>query len=215
MYNTFGSGAMDPNTMLSTDTSVVTKASQDEPPSYNLIAPYAPPDTCPPPAPLSSDIGGRVLGGLSPGMEHLLQVNQLTVREKFRVSQGRGFFFDVFNHIGQRLFQADQSAVCCGPFYDVSIKDNSGNEVVHLLEPCRCTCTREMEVQCPMGTPVGFVRLHWNRLITHLSVMNSSKEVIFLILGPSFQDSIFGNSTYENYLIKAARRDLQAQARRN
>lgn len=130
-------------------------------------------------------------------MEHLLQINQLTVREKFAVSQGRGSSFDVFNHVGQRLFQANQSVVCCGPVYDVTITDNSNNEVLHLLENSACSCTRQMEVHCPPGYPVAFVKLHWNSLITHVSVMNSSSEVMLLILGPSFQTNIFGNSTFE------------------
>lgn len=34
-------------------------------------------------------------------------------------------------------------------------------------------------------------------MVTHLSVMNASQEVVLLILGPSFQTSIFGNSTFE------------------
>ncbi|XP_056408201.1 phospholipid scramblase 2-like [Hyla sarda] len=113
------------------------------------------------------------------------------------VSQGWGSTFDVLNHLGQRLLQADQNIVCCGPVYDVLIKDNSGNEVLQLVENCGCTCTREMSVNSPPGTPVGFVKLHWNSLVTHFSVMNCSKEVVLLILGPSFQNSIFGNATYE------------------
>lgn len=113
------------------------------------------------------------------------------------MSQGWGSCFEVLNHLGQRLFKADQTVVCCGPLYDVTIKDNSDNEVLHLVESCGCTCTRETEVHCPPGTPIGYIRLHWNNLVTHMSVMNSAREVALLILGPSFQTSIFGNSTYE------------------
>ncbi|XP_069806343.1 phospholipid scramblase 3-like [Dendropsophus ebraccatus] len=177
--------------MSSTDTSHI--AVQDQPPSYNLIAPYAPPEICPP----ISD-ARKILKGLPPGMGLFLQINQLSVKEKFSVSQGNGSTFDVLNQVGQRLFQADEHDVCCGPTYDVSIKDNSDNEVLHLLGGgCCCSCTEEIAVQYFSGTLVGFVKLHDNNLVTHLSVMNSSKKVVLLILGPSFQDSIFGNSTYE------------------
>lgn len=130
-------------------------------------------------------------------MEHLLQINQLSVREKFSVSQGVGCSFEVFNHVGQRLFQAKQSIAICGPLFNVVIQDNSNNEVLELVEHCSCTCTREVEVHSPPGSPIGFVQLHWNSLVTHLSVMNSFKEVMLLILGPSFQNNIFGNSTFE------------------
>ncbi|XP_075703493.1 phospholipid scramblase 2-like [Rhinoderma darwinii] len=184
--------------MYSTDTTTTQpKALQDEPPSYNLIAPYAPTDTTPPLAPPCSEMDSTLLKGIRPGMEHLIQINQLTVREKFTVSQGLGRTFDVLNHLGQRLFQAEQNVACCGPLYDVKIRDNRGNEVLQLLEHCACTCTREMEVQCPPGCPVGYVELHLKTMVTHLSVMNSSKDVILLILGPGFQTNIFGNVTFE------------------
>lgn len=54
-----------------------------------------------------------------------------------------------------------------------------------------------MEVQCPPETAIGSVKLHWNNLVTHLSVLNASQEVVLLILGPSLQTSIFGNSNFE------------------
>ncbi|XP_073510713.1 phospholipid scramblase 1-like [Phyllobates terribilis] len=174
-----------------------TRGPEDEPPSYNLIAPYAPPSTSAPSAPPSYQLDSPILKGLPPGMEHLLQINQLIVKEKFTVSQGRNCTYDVLNHVGQRLFQAFQDVECCGPLYDVKIKDNSGNEVLQLLESCGCICTREMEVQCPPGSAVGFVKVHNNLMVTHLSILNSSKEVTLIILGPRFQNSIFGNVTFE------------------
>ncbi|XP_056408203.1 phospholipid scramblase 2-like isoform X2 [Hyla sarda] len=175
------------------NTAPPTIAPQDEPPSYNLIAPYAPPVTCPPSAPLDH----AIVKGLPPGMELLLQVNQLIVKEKFSVSQGLGSSYDVLNHLGQRLLQTDQNIGCCCPVYDVSFRDNSGNDVLKLLEARSCTCTPQISVTCLSGAPVGFVKLHVNHLVTHLSVMDSSNKVILLILGPSLRDSIFGNSTFE------------------
>lgn len=52
-------------------------------------------------------------------------------------------------------------------------------------------------MQCPPETAIGSVKLHWNNLVTHLSVLNASQEVVLLILGPSLQTSIFGNSNFE------------------
>ncbi|XP_069623714.1 phospholipid scramblase 2-like [Ranitomeya imitator] len=174
-----------------------TRRPEDEPPSYNLIAPYAPPVTSAPFAPPSYQLDTPILKGLPPGMQHLLQINQLIVKEKFTVSQGWNFTFDVLNHVGQRVFQAFQHVSCCAPLYDVKIKDNSDNDVLQLLETRSCTCTREMEVHCPSGRPAGFVKLHNNLMVTHLSIMNSSKEVTLIILGPTLQNSIFGNAAFE------------------
>ncbi|XP_077327286.1 phospholipid scramblase 3-like [Lithobates pipiens] len=161
------------------------------PPSYNVIAPFAPPDSYPPTAPSPE------IMGIQSGLELLLQINQLTVREKFTTSQGWGRSFDVLNNVSQRIFQAEEKVACCGPVYDVTIRDNGGTQVMQLLENCGCTCTREVEIQCPPAHPIGLVKLHWNNMVTHLSVMNASQEVVLLILGPSLQTSIFGNSTFE------------------
>ncbi|XP_018431227.1 PREDICTED: phospholipid scramblase 1-like [Nanorana parkeri] len=54
-----------------------------------------------------------------------------------------------------------------------------------------------VEVQCPPASPIGSVKLHWNNLVTHLSVMNANQQAVLLILGPSLQTSIFGNATFE------------------
>lgn len=169
----------------------VSKPLQDDPPSYSVIAPFAPPDSYPPTAPSPE------IMGIQSGLELLLQINQLTVREKYTTSQGWGRSFDVLNNVSQRIFQAEQKVVCCGPAYDVTIRDNGGMQVMQLLEDCGCSCTREVEIQCPPAHPIGSVKLHWNNMVTHLSVMNASQEVVLLILGPSFQTSIFGNSTFE------------------
>ncbi|KAM4689931.1 phospholipid scramblase 2-like [Rhinophrynus dorsalis] len=128
---------------------------------------------------------------------YLLQINQLMVKEKFKVSQGWGRSFDVLSPLGQRIFQADQYVRFCGPLFSVKLQDNSGNEVVELIDSCKCSCTRQMEVHCPLGCPVGYVSLHWNQLITHMSVLNSNKELVFLIIGPSMRNSIFGNACFE------------------
>ncbi|XP_031755478.1 phospholipid scramblase 2 [Xenopus tropicalis] len=167
------------------------KPSLEQPPGYNTIAPYAPPDQYPPVAQHLATTGA------SPGSELLAQINQLSIREKFKVSQGWGRSFDVLNSDGQRIFQAEQSAHFCGPVLDVNIRDNSGNEVMEFIDTCKCSCSREMEVYWPRGFPVGYVTLHWNQMVTHMSIMNSAKQTVLLIIGPSFRSGIFGNSCFE------------------
>ncbi|KAG9463757.1 hypothetical protein GDO78_021159 [Eleutherodactylus coqui] len=58
-------------------TSSQSKAPEDEPPSYNLIAPYAPLDTSASSAPARCEIDCTLLKGVPPGLEHLLQVSYL------------------------------------------------------------------------------------------------------------------------------------------
>uniref|UniRef100_A0A8C5LYJ0 Phospholipid scramblase n=1 Tax=Leptobrachium leishanense TaxID=445787 RepID=A0A8C5LYJ0_9ANUR len=168
----------------------------DDPPNYNTIAPYAPPVTQPPSAP-PPDLDSTQLKGVPPGLEYLTQINLLSVREKFKVSQGYGRSFDILDSLGQRLFQADEIVECCGPIYNVKILNNNGDRVMELVENCACSCTRQVKVFDVSGVPVAFVVLHWNTLITHLSVLTSSQELALIIVGPGFRTNIFGNVCFE------------------
>ncbi|XP_073479412.1 phospholipid scramblase 1-like [Aquarana catesbeiana] len=166
----------------------------DPPPDYNAITTTAPPVTYP----ISSYTAERALGkGVPPGLQSLLQMNQISMQEKFTVSQGSGRSFDVLDQMGQRMYQANQYVQCCGPLYDLKVRNNGGQDVMVLLESHACRCSHLVEVIVPSYGLVGLITLHWNTFVTHLSIMNPSKEVIFLVLGPSFQTNIFGNVTFE------------------
>uniref|UniRef100_A0A8C5P8L6 Phospholipid scramblase n=1 Tax=Leptobrachium leishanense TaxID=445787 RepID=A0A8C5P8L6_9ANUR len=131
------------------------------------------------------------------GLEYLLQLNQLAVREKFSVSQGWGRMFDVLDAVGQRVYQARHEYQCCGPVYNVKIMDNGEREVLDIIQECACTCTRQVHVHSFGGNLLGNVKLHLNSFVTHLSVMDPSNNVVLHIVGPSFQTNIFGNCSFE------------------
>uniref|UniRef100_A0A8C5P8M6 Phospholipid scramblase n=1 Tax=Leptobrachium leishanense TaxID=445787 RepID=A0A8C5P8M6_9ANUR len=135
--------------------------------------------------------------GVPRSLEHLLQLNQLAVRQKFSVSQGNGRTFDILDPAGQRVYQALQEYQCCGPGYNVKIMDNSEQEVLDIIEECACTCTRQVQVHSFGGNLLGNVKLHSNFLVTHLSVMDPSKNVVLHIVGPSFKTNIFGDCSFE------------------
>ncbi|PIO32715.1 hypothetical protein AB205_0109030 [Aquarana catesbeiana] len=99
--------------------------------------------------------------------------------------------------MGQHMYQATQDVECCGPIYDLKVRDNAGQDVMAVLENGACRCSRQMEVIIPSYGVVGLVTFHWHSLMTHLSIMNQSKKVVLLILGPSFQTSIFGDIIFE------------------
>ncbi|CAH2272354.1 Hypothetical predicted protein [Pelobates cultripes] len=169
------------------------KGPHDEPPSYSTIAPCAPPATYTSGLPVLS---GQ-MNWVPPGLENLTQLNQLTVREKFSVSQGWARTFDVLDPVGLRLFQAKQEYRCCGPMYNVKISDNSDREMIEVIQECSCTCTQQAQVYGLSRNLLGSVRLHMNSFVTHLSLLNPVNEVLLLIIGPSFQTNIFGNVTFE------------------
>lgn len=170
------------------------EAYQEPPPNYEAITTTAPPESYP----MSSHTGESALvKGVPPGLQRLLQMNQISVQEKFTASQGWGRSFEVLDQMGQRMYQATQTVECCGPIYNLKVQDNAGQDVMEVVENRACRCSHLMEVIIPSYGLVGLVTLHLNAFVTHMSLMNPSKEVILLILGPSFQTSIFGNVTFE------------------
>ncbi|KAM8972732.1 phospholipid scramblase 3-like [Pelodytes ibericus] len=165
----------------------------NNPPSYNTIVPYAPPVLQPPAA--SQDT--VQIKGVPQGVELLTQINQLSVQEKFSVTQGRGRSFDVLDSVGQRVFQAKQYIQCCGPVYNIKLTDNWKRVTLDLTEECGCHCTRQVQVCGEGGRLLGSIKLHNNSLVTHLSMLDPRNQVILLIIGPSFQTNIFGNTTFQ------------------
>ncbi|XP_063302166.1 phospholipid scramblase 1-like [Pelobates fuscus] len=183
--------------MASSDSeNCLSKGSIQEPPSYNTIAPYAPPVTQPPSAP-PPELDSTQLKGVPPGLEYLLQINLLNVKEKFKVSQGYGRSFEVLDSVGQRVYQADEIVQCCGPIYNTKIRNNNGENIMEVVQNCECSCTRKVKVFDASGCPIAFVILHWNNLVTHLSILNSTEELVLLIVGPGFHTNIFGNVCFE------------------
>nr|XP_033779769.1 phospholipid scramblase 2-like [Geotrypetes seraphini]XP_033779770.1 phospholipid scramblase 2-like [Geotrypetes seraphini] len=134
--------------------------------------------------------------GVPPGLEYLVQVNQLSVYTKYFTTQS-GKTYEIKNSIGQQIFVGHSDQKCCGPLYDVMLRDNSNTDVIQLLEICKCTCRREVEIYSPPGTIIGYATLSWYTHVTSLSILNASKETVLLIVGPSFRTLIFGDVNFE------------------
>ncbi|XP_030043145.1 phospholipid scramblase 2 [Microcaecilia unicolor] len=180
------------------------KAIEQQPPSYHTLGlnqPTVPPHQEQPQAYPGSDPKGTVpyvaqIPGVPPGLEYLVQVNQLIIQQKYFTTQ-TGKTYEILNTLGQRIFLGKQDLQCCAPQFNVNIMDNSNMEVIHLLEPCRCTCTQEAQVFSPPGTIIGYATLNWNTNVTSLSISNASKDTVLLIVGPSFRTNIFGDVNFE------------------
>ncbi|XP_030043144.1 phospholipid scramblase 2 [Microcaecilia unicolor] len=180
------------------------KAFEEQPPNYQFLGPdqpTAPPHQEQPQAYPDSDPKGMVpyvaqIPGVPPGLEYLMQINQITIQQKYFTTQ-IGNTYEFLNTMGQRIFLGKQDANCCGPQFSVKIMDNSNTEVIDLLQPCKCTCTDEVEVHSPPGTIIGYATLNWHVHVTSLSISNASKETVLLVIGPSFRTNIFGDVNFE------------------
>ena len=85
------------------------------------------------------------------GLEYLVQVDQLLVKQKVEVLEVITGFetknqYKILNSLGQEVYKAKESSNCCarqicGPVrpFSMKIKDNHGNEVIRLERPLACT----------------------------------------------------------------------------
>nr|XP_033781273.1 phospholipid scramblase 2-like [Geotrypetes seraphini]XP_033781274.1 phospholipid scramblase 2-like [Geotrypetes seraphini]XP_033781275.1 phospholipid scramblase 2-like [Geotrypetes seraphini]XP_033781276.1 phospholipid scramblase 2-like [Geotrypetes seraphini] len=180
------------------------KAIEEQPPNYEALGPHR--TTDPPQQEQPQAYPGSNSKGVLPyvaqiprvphGLEYLIQVNQIIIQQKYFTTQ-TGKTYEILNTMGQRIFLGTQEIKCCVSQFDVKIMDNSNMEVIQLLEPCKCTCTHEAEIHSPPGTIIGYITLNWNTNVTSLSISNASKDIVLLIVGPSFRTNIFGDVNFE------------------
>ena len=112
-----------------------------------------------------------------PGLEYLMQIDQLLVQQKIELLEiltgwEQANKYVVKNTLGQQVYFAAEVSECCerqwcGPnrSFKMSIIDNAGREVMCMQRPLRCGygCCCEswrpyMEVEAPPGNVIGYVK---------------------------------------------------------
>ena len=95
-----------------------------------------------------------------PGLEYLLHVDQLLVKQTVELLEAFTGFetankYKVLNSMGQQVFAAAEDSgccnrQCCGPIreFDMALIDNNGSEVARFHRPLNCTC-RCITCYCP------------------------------------------------------------------
>uniref|UniRef100_A0A672F1N5 Phospholipid scramblase n=1 Tax=Salarias fasciatus TaxID=181472 RepID=A0A672F1N5_SALFA len=118
--------------------------------------------------------------------------------------------YEIKNSLGQKIYKAKEkndccTRNCCGSLrsFDMTVKDNSDREVMHLVRPFRCVscwcpcCLQEMEVQAPPGTTVGFVKQDWHPFLPRFSIQGPNKETLMTLEGPCFACNCCGDVNFE------------------
>ncbi|KFM72046.1 Phospholipid scramblase 2, partial [Stegodyphus mimosarum] len=150
-----------------------------------------------------------------PGLEYLTMIDQLLVHQKVELLEAILSFetknkYTIKNSMGQKVYTAKEDTDCCTrnclgsarPF-DMKLKDMSGNEVIHLYRPLRCTsclcfcCLQKMEVMAPPGTVIGYVEQEWSILTPQFRVQNAAGETVLKIEGPICTFSICGDVEFK------------------
>ncbi|XP_074518333.1 phospholipid scramblase 2-like [Halichoeres trimaculatus] len=164
------------------------------------------------PAPLSAP---AVPVGVPPGLEYLLQVDQILIHQKVELLEAFIGFetnnqYEIKNSLGQKIYKAKEkndccTRNCCGSLrsFDMKIKDNNDREVIRLIRPFRCVscwcpcCLQEMEVQAPPGTTVGYIKQDWHPFKPKFSIQGPNKETVMKLTGPCFACNCCGDVNFE------------------
>lgn len=146
-----------------------------------------------------------------PGLEYLLQVDQLLIKQKVEILETLVGFetnnqYDVCNSMGQKVYLASEDTDCCtrnccGPnrAFELRIIDHSQREVIHLSRPLRCDCCccfcclMYVRVEAPPGNLIGHVRQKWSCLRPCYDVENANGQSLLKISGPFCTVSIVCN----------------------
>ncbi|CAG2101876.1 unnamed protein product [Medioppia subpectinata] len=144
-----------------------------------------------------------------PGLEYLLQVDQLLVKQKIELLETLTGFetnnqYDIQNNLGQNVFMASEDTDCCtrnccGPnrAFDMRIVGPSRQEVIHLYRPLRCDtcccfcCLQYMRVESPPGQLIGHVVQDCSCLRPSFHIEDPSGKKTLRIEGPVCTFSIF------------------------
>ena len=138
-------------------------------------------------------------------VDHLFVKQKVELLEAFLGFEGKNKY-KVYNGAGQELYKAKEETDCCtrnclGPNrpFDLEIEDMSGNELIHLYRPFRCTSCyfpcflQEMEVCSPPGTVIGSITQDWSICTPQYSVRDKDGNVALTIEGPICTTSICGS----------------------
>ena len=150
-----------------------------------------------------------------PGLEYLTQIDQLIVKQKVELMEA--FLgcetknkYKIKNSMGQEVYKAKEETdcctrQCCGPMrpFDMTIKDNQDQEVIHLYRPLNCQsclfpcCLQFIEVSSPPGTVIGTVEQEWSLCEPQFAVRDSAGEVALRIEGPFCTFSLCGDVEFK------------------
>ncbi|XP_073480057.1 phospholipid scramblase 2-like [Aquarana catesbeiana] len=143
-----------------------------------------------------------------PGLEYLLQVNELSV-----IKTSKGIFqscnaYDFFGIDGELVYKAtEQQEECCGPEIDCRITNTQGYNVLNLLEPSECcTCDTKLRVSSSSGELFGYIMEQWTSFTLSIDILNPLGLVCLNVKGPGWGENFMSDLHYKVSLSTRAKR---------
>ncbi|XP_029795956.1 phospholipid scramblase 1-like isoform X2 [Suricata suricatta] len=142
-----------------------------------------------------------------PGLEYLIQINQLLVCQRFDLLEVLGCFatskkYEIMNNQGQRIYFAEDRSNCflrylCGPSrpFTMTIYDHVGRDVITIKRTLRSSCcwrncsVQKLKVEAPPGEKIGYVYQSFHPFLPMFAIKNENKEDVMKIRGPCMVSS--------------------------
>lgn len=142
--------------------------------------------------------------GCPRGLEYLSQVDQLIVEQKVELLEAFTGWegankYVVKNTLGQQVYYAAENSGCCerqccknARSFEMRVVDNMNQDIMLIKRPLRCTgscwcceCMRQyMEVECPPGEPIGYIKADCSCCFPSFSILTSDMQQVLKVKAP-------------------------------
>ncbi|XP_040203133.1 phospholipid scramblase 3-like [Rana temporaria] len=133
-----------------------------------------------------------------PGLEYLLQVNGLFMKETRSGIFQNYNTYDLFGTDGQLVYQATEQRECCGPRMDCRVANTQGYNVLNLLVPLECcSCDTKLQVSSSSGELLGYIIQEWTSFTLSFDILDPSGLVCLNVKGPGWGEGFMSDLHYK------------------
>uniref|UniRef100_A0A8C5LWM7 Phospholipid scramblase n=1 Tax=Leptobrachium leishanense TaxID=445787 RepID=A0A8C5LWM7_9ANUR len=131
-----------------------------------------------------------------PGLEPLLRVDKFHVKETRHSVFQPSSTYDLLTPDGSLVYKAEEEIECCGPNFNVWIRDLGGRDILQVLLPSGyCSCELKMQVlSVPEGSLLGYIDKSW----TSYYLLSPTGEPTLHVHSPGWGSGFMSD---QNYMI--------------
>ncbi|XP_053574391.1 phospholipid scramblase 3 isoform X2 [Bombina bombina] len=120
-----------------------------------------------------------------PGLENLLQINEVHVKQTRQSAFQTRCTYDVFTSDGCLIYRAEQEIECCGPRFNLQVQNLQGYNVMNLLLPNSCWGI-QLQVFGPPGMLLGYIDKEWASFNSSFNILTALGQPSIKVKGPGW-----------------------------
>ncbi|XP_073479476.1 phospholipid scramblase 3-like [Aquarana catesbeiana] len=133
-----------------------------------------------------------------PGLEYLLQVNALSMKQTRESTFQSHTTYDLFGTDGQLAYQATEHRECCGPRMDLKVNNAQGYNVLNLRVPSNfCGWDTKLQVSCSSGELLGYIYKEWTSFYIKFDILDPSGLVCLKVKGPGWGEGFMSDQDFK------------------